>query len=340
MNPEDVDAPVVTEPLSGDGFALSLEDKDEVAMVIRWDKPDFGVDIKIDFSVDLDLKGGDFSSASNLAITTEDTLSLTHAELNKKLLEMGLKAGQEAEVDIRIESTVNYQIPEDYSEVVTIKVTPYSTIFPSIYMIGAGVGGWDPALAVEIASTGEPQKYYTKAYFDSDGDGNFRFFTNPDWGSSLGGWDVFTNYPAEYLQPKAGDGDPNFEFIGTTGWYEIWVDEGTGTIQMKATSEPSLYLTGDATHGWGWTEPTSLEWVGHFIWEGDVDFNNGGAFRCFEQADWGPVGYGHDVLTTFDTDYIIIAEDHGDPNWYFVAQTGNYHVVVNKREATITISAN
>lgn len=337
-DPEDVGAPLITEPTAGDVFTLSLDDKNEVAMVIRWDRPDFDVDVKIDFSVDIDLKGGDFSSPVNLALTTDDTLAVTHGELNTKLLELGLKVDQEDEIDIRIMSTLNYQVPSDYSEVVSVSVTPYSTIFPSIYMIGAGVGGWDTGLAVEVAATDELGKYYTKAYFDSDGDANFRFFTAPDWGSSLGGWDVFTNYPTEFLQQKAGDGDPNFEFIGATGWYELWVDENTGTIEMKATTEPWLYLTGDATHGWSWDNPTKIEWVGHEIWEGDVTFVQNNFFRLFEQADWGPVGYGHDIITNYNESYIIVADGHGDPNWQFVAPSGEYHVMVNKREATITFT--
>jgi len=338
MNPDEVDAPTVTAPEAGDEFILSLDDKDELAMVIRWDRSDFGVDLKMDFSVDIDVKGGDFTtSAINLALTTADSLALTQGELNKKLLELGFKADESGEFDIRIVSKVNYQIEDKTSEVVTVSATPYSTIFPSIYMIGAAVGGWDPALAVEIASTGEPNKFYTKAYFDAETDANFRFFTAPDWGSSLGGYDVFPNYPTELLG-ETGDGDSNFLFIGATGWYELWVDQGTGTIQMKATAEPLLYLTGDATHGWGWDNPTSIKWTGHFTWEGDVTFNQDKFFRLFEQPDWGPVGYGHDIISTYNETYMIIAEGHGDPNWQFVGPTGSYHILVNKREGTFSIN--
>lgn len=340
MNPEDVSAPSITAPSAGEQFELTLDNKDELAMVIRWNRPDYGVNLKMDFTVDIDVKDGDFSDPINLAITTSDSLALTQAELNEKILALGLPVGQMSDFDIRIKSAVNYQIPEEFSEIITVSATPYSTIFPSIYMIGAGVGGWDPALAVEVASTGEPQKYYTKAYFDADGDGNFRFFTAPDWGSSYGGWDKLTSYPTDLLQPKAGDGDPNFEFIGTTGWYEIWVDTNSGSIDMKATTEPWLYLTGDATHGWNWDNPTKIKWVGHEIWEGDVTFTQNNFFRFFEQADWGPVGYGHDILTNYDTNIIIVAEGHGDPNYQFVATSGSYHVVVNKREASVVITAN
>ncbi len=340
INPEDVNAPSITEPIAGDQFVLSSDEQSETAMIIRWDEPDFGVDIKIEYSVDIDVNDGDFTNAINLALTTEDTLAITHSELNAKLLELGLSAGDMSNFDIRITSTVNDQIDDDFSEIVTVGATPYSTVFPSIYMIGVAVGGWDTVLAVEVASTGETNEYYTKAYFDAAGDANFRFFSAADWGSSLGGWDIFTTYPTDLLQPKDGDGDPNFQFIGTTGWYEISVDKNTSTIEMKATTEPLLYLTGDATHGWNFDTPTTMTWVGHEIWEGDVTFTQNNYFRIFEQADWGPTGYGYDVLTNYDEDYIIIADGHSDPNWQFIGASGSYHVIVDKRNESIVITEN
>ncbi len=341
IDPADVNAPAILAPAKGDAFELSKSMADEVAFVIKWQRPDYGQSISMKFSVDIDLKGGNFSDNSiNLGETSVDTFAITHGDLNKKLLELGFTADNAGDLDIRVKSTVNYQIPEEFSEVLTIQVTPFSTVFPSIYMIGAAVGGWDPALAVEVASTGEPNKFSTIAKFDNSNGKNFRFFTNPDWGSSLGGYNIFTNYPTDMLEPAAGDGDPNFNFIGTPGWYQMIVDQGTGTITMKAVSEPLLYLTGDATHGWSWDDPvTSLKWIGHQIWEGDVTFTQNNYFRLFEQKDWGPVGYGHDIITNYDTNIIIIAVGHGDPNWQFVAASGLYHVKVDKRKATIVITA-
>ncbi len=336
---EEVNTPVITAPSNATSILLSRDNSSDVALSVFWNEPDYGVDVEIDYSVELDLAGGDFSDPLSLGIVNVDSFTISHALLNQKLLEFGLDAESQTELNLRIVSEVNYQLPEKISEVTSIFVTPYSTVFPSIYMIGAAVGGWDPALAVEVASTGEANKYSTIAYFDNASGDNFRFFTAPDWGSSLGGYDVFTNYPAEYLGEKAGDGDPNFQFLGAPGWYEISVDRTTGSIEMKAASEPLLYLTGDATHGWGWDDPvTSLDWVGHQIWEGEVTFTKDGFFRLFEQKDWGPVGYGYDLITHYDTSIIIIAVGHGDPNWQFIADSGTYLVHVDKREATIEIT--
>lgn len=339
-NVENVNPPSIIAPTSGSSIILEKDNSDEVALTIEWSEPDYGVNLSAKFNVDVDYKNGDFSNSVLLTTTSKSIAELTHGELNEKLLAMGLKPEVESEVDLRIQSVVNYQIDDKFSSVVTVKATPYSTVFPSIYMIGAAVGGWDPSKAVEIASTGEVDQYETIAYFDTAEGANFRFFTAPDWGSSLGGYDVLTNYPTDYLQPATSDSDPNFNFVGTVGWYTINVNTKTGIIDMNPTNEPFLYLTGSATHGWSWDNPTKLDWKGHYIWEGDVTFAQNEYFRCFEQADWGPIGYGYDVLTNYDQSFIVIAEGHSDPNWQFVAATGSYHVLVNKREESIIITPN
>ena len=201
------------------------------------------------------------------------------------------------------------------------------------------MGGWGTDLAVEIVSTGEPSQYTTIAYFDVAEGTNFRFFTNPDWGASIGGYDVFTSYPEDLLEPATADDDPNFNFIGEPGWYELFVNTQEGSITMEAVSEPVMYLTGDATHGWGWDDPvTQLEYVGYKLWEGDVNFTQGGAFRLFPQKDWGPTSYGYDVVVNYDTEYIDIMEGHGDPNWEFLKPSGTYHVKVDLRNNSIEIT--
>jgi starch-binding outer membrane protein SusE/F len=218
----------------------------------------------------------------------------------------GLPANEENDMEFRVVASVSEYVSSLISEAVPAKVTLFADSFPSIYMIGAAVGGWGTDLAVEIVSTGEPSVYTTIAYFDVANGTNFRFFNNPDWGASIGGYDVFTNYPEDLLSPATSDSDPNFNFIGEPGWYELVVNTEEGTIAMEAVSEPVMYLTGDATHGWSWDDPvTQLQWVSYNIWEGEVNFTQGGAFRLFPQKDWGPTSYGYDVITNYDTNILI-----------------------------------
>lgn len=332
------DAPALSQPASGTQVVFQRVNAAEQSITFTWSEADFGFPSATVYNLQVDAAGNNFAGAMQLASTSELSVSITHATLNERLMTKGLPPNEPTAIEFRVEATVNpkYSL---YSQPVNMTVTLYAASFPPIYMIGASVGGWDTSKAVEVVSTGEPFNYITIWRFDASNGANFRFFSQPEWSASLGGYDKFTSYPEDLLEPATGDDDPNFNFIGTAGWYEIKVNTETGTIEMASVNELGMYLTGDATHGWNWDEPvTTLEYKSYKLWEGDVNFTQGGAFRLFAQKDWGPTSYGYDVVVNYDTDYIDVMEGHGDPNWEFLKPSGTYHVVVNLRTNTIEIS--
>lgn len=333
------DVPVILTPSAGTTMEFEKLGAEENEVTFSWSEADFGFQSATSYTVQLDLAGGDFSEALSIATITDTTISLTQATMNTKLQGFGLPVSEATALEVRVTASVSEYVDPLTSVSVELTIALYASTFPSIYMIGAPIGGWDPSLAVEVVSTGEPYQYTTIAYFDNADGSNFRFFNKPDWNESLGGYDVFTTYPTDLLEPASADSDPNFNFIGTAGWYEMYVDTDAGTITMTAVDKPGMYLTGDATHGWIWDDPvTELAWVGYKIWEGDVAFTQGGAFRLFEQKDWGPTSYGYDVIVDYDTEYINVMAGHDDPNWEFLKPSGTYHVKVNLRETSIEIT--
>lgn len=327
---------------------LEADDEDEPAVTFQWNHSDFGYAAAVTYELQVDVKDQAFAHYEVVASLAADKEASTMSyqavtkDLNKLLLDLlekyeALDGSEPVDFSFRVVASISVD-DKLVSNVIDSKITVYTGRVPSIYMIGAAVGGWNTDLAVEVAWAGLPDVYQTIAYFDAETDANFRFFNSPAWAGSMGGYNLFTNYPTDLLG-ETGDGDANFLFIGTTGWYNITVNVATGTIEMTAVAEPLLYLTGDATHGWNWDEPvTSLQWVGHQIWAGQVTFIQNNYFRLFEQKDWGPIHYGHNLITGYDTNYIIIAEGHGDPNWQFVAASGVYDVRVDKRMGTMVIT--
>ena len=333
------DAPVLLTPSTGTSMEFEKLGADENTVSFSWSKADFGFQSAISYTLQIDLAGNDFSEALNLVTTSDTSAVLTQMAMNTKLLGFGLPTAEATALQARVIAVVSQYVETLYSATIDLTITPYASTFPSIYMIGAATGGWDPSLAVEVVSTGEPYQYTTIAYFDNADGRNFRFFNKPDWNESLGGYDVFPTFPTDLLAEATEDSDPNFNFIGTPGWYEMFVDTQAGTITMTAVDKPAMYLTGDATHGWSWDDPvTEIAWVGYKIWEGDVAFTQGGAFRLFAQKDWGPTSYGYDVIVNYDTNYIDIMEGHADPNWQFLKSSGTYHVKVDLRKTSIEIT--
>lgn len=353
---EDFDK-ITYDPLKSKAAELSAIDSEivleavnieNIAAVFTWLQAEISYSAAVNYELQVDVKGQNFVNyvaIASIAINNElDEMEYKPktGDLNSKLLELlekyeALDGAEPVDFSFRIVAVIapNHKL---FSNVIDSKITVYLGNVPSIYMIGAAVGGWDTAKAVEVVWAGTPNVFSTKAYFDAETDANFRFFNSPSWSASLGGYNVFPNYPAAYLG-ETGDGDSNFKFIGATGWYEITVNVATGTIQMTPVNEPLIYLTGDATHGWNWNDPvTSLKWVGHQIWQGEVTFIKNNYFRLFEQKDWGPIGYGYNVITSYNSDYLIIAEGHGDPNWQFVGDSGVYLVRIDKRQGSIVLT--
>lgn len=333
------DSPVLNDPSLGTNMVFDRLNADINMVTFNWGNADFGFQSATSYALQFDVEGNNFIDAFEVASTTDTTVSLSQALLNEKFMAMGVLPDVKTNLEMRVKASVSPEADAIYSTTVKVTASLYASTFPSIYMIGACIGGWDPAKAVELISTGQPYEYTTITKFDGTEGTNFRFFNAPDWGASLGGYNLFTVYPSDLLEPATADDDPNFNFIGTPGWFELLINSKLGSIEMKAIDEPGMYLTGDATHGWGWDEPvTTLNWVAYKVWEGDVTFINGNAFRLFPQKGWDPISYGWNFIVNYNTKYIDIMEGHDDPNWQFVAPSGTYHVKVDLPNLSIEIS--
>ncbi|MFK2818644.1 SusE domain-containing protein [Flavobacteriaceae sp. LMIT009] len=115
--------------------------------------------------------------------------------------------------------------------------------FDLLYTVGAAITqtGWD---------WGNPGKFYCDgngvystyieltAYTGND-DGNFRFFTaDSDWNSGRNFPYYFdAGYTIDANFEDAGDGDNNFRFIGTDGFYILSVDDINKTITLTPAEQ-------------------------------------------------------------------------------------------------------
>ncbi|MEH0157808.1 SusE domain-containing protein [Limibacter armeniacum] len=350
FHPANVKAPRISSELKAVYPAFEMEHSHYIWEQLSWNAADFGVGFGVDYQLELSTDES-FEEAVKILVTSKTETVISVSDINDAMVASGIKSGEEVKVFLRVvakatglqsdgSSNLPTVSPIASENILSTKLTCYEASFPSIYMIGAAVGGWDPGLAVEIASTGVPEEYSTYAYFDNSGEAYFRFFSFPDWGGNIGGVNIFTEYPTDLLQPQPGENsDNNFMFTGETGWYKIDVNQGSGSIAMKALdSEPVLYLTGGATHGWGWdADPlTQLNWVGHQTWEGTVTFSNSN-FRFFEDASYDAINFGYDVLTEYDAGMLEPATGDSDPNFNFVGAPGTYTVRVDKRAGSVVI---
>ena len=348
-NTSDPGAPAVTSPSSGESFTLDRNQVEEEVMTIEWDKPDFGFAAAPTYTIQMDSAGNNFANPIEVARVTQQTsYTVTTGDLNQLLLSAGMAGGEAHELELRVMASIpDEDVSQAISEAVALTITPFQADFPPIYMIGSAINGWSLDAAAVIPSS-EPNVYTTLAEFSS-GDA-FRFFTSDleddGWAAGIYNYPYFADNGGniDELLVNAQDGDSNFQFTGTTGWYRVTVNMDTYSVQLEEAEEPIMYMTGSGTGAWdtpGTGESVKMTFIQEGVFEATTEFNNGGAFRFFAQADWSPDSYNYPFFANNngEIDELLINAEDGDSNFEFTGTTGDYYIKVDINNYTVEMEA-
>lgn len=318
-------------------IVLLLETKNDTVK-FSWTPVDYGFALAQTYTLQVDKASNSFADATDLLTVSVPKAAMLQGDLNKALLNF-LEGGVAAGVELRVKTVVNANVAPVYSTTASVTITPYQTSFPPIYMIGSATGGWDPNLAVEMVSTA-PNVYSTIGYFENVVDANtFRFFKNAAWGDA---WNCpyFTGGFTTSLLENALDGDSNFRFIGTTGWYRITANLSAKTVVMEAVPDQVMFMTGDGvgSGAWGWDpgQYVQMTWKKDGVYEATTNFNNGGAFRFFAQTGWA-TSYNYPYFSAGTVTTLLGNADDGDKNFRVLAATGTYKITVDIIKFTVSM---
>lgn len=323
------------QPLSAETFVLTSESANENFDSFEWTAPDFGFAAGETYTVQVDLAENNFVAPVDLVVTTQQVATLTVGDINRLLLNLGLFPGEATGVEFRVVTTINGNVEPVYSSVIAATVTTYATSFPPIYMIGDAVGGWNTAKAVKMRSTA-PSVYETIAEFVS---GNkFRFFAAPDWDAVQYNWTFFESGSIDENLTNAADNDGNFIFSGASGWYKIITNTKNKTITLEATTQPRLYMIGDALLGWGLDKTVEMTRLEDGVFQTTTSFIQGNIFRFFTAKDWGAgtINYPYFADGTVDP-YFVNANDN-DKNFKVAGASGEFVITVDLYAYTVTIA--
>jgi hypothetical protein len=111
----------------------------------------------------------------------------------------------------------------------------------------------------------------------------------------------------------------------------------SANITPYATSFDPIYMIGDAVLGWDTAKAVEVYGTGPGTFEVVAEFNNGGAFRFFEAADWGATSYNWTFFSTGNIAGDFEDAGDGDTNIRFTGTTGYYRIGVNTKTLTITL---
>jgi len=346
-------------------YVLTPAAANNIGERFTWDAADFGTPTNITYELQRSITG-DFSDMAVVGSTSENEIAVTIGNLLQYAGQAGLD-NDPATTDIPNTGSVYFRLRAyagtDSSTEVMTPVQALTLVLPEdtgsgpvcdleyLYAVGAGLpdAGWGWTTPVKLACLGNGVYGWNVNLQNNGGvDNNFRFFTSDgDWGSGLNypyydgeGYTIDVNFE------DAMDGDNNFAFIGTTGYYYLEVDTVNKTIslddpQPTGTCEyDQLWAVGaglpDA--GWGWTTPVQFLCTGDGIYSGSANLTND-TFRFFtSEGDWNSglnypyyIGEGYTIDANFED-----AMD-GDNNFRFIGTPGTYFFTIDTVSKAITL---
>jgi len=131
--------------LSTHTLILNENTPDNNVLEVSWKEPSVGFESAPTYFVMFDLDGGDFSNAQEFSAGTDLHKVLKSAELNNKLLSLGVQGGVPTDVAVKVRAKLS-KYKSVYSEAATLTVTAYATILDLSTEWGvvgsATPGGW------------------------------------------------------------------------------------------------------------------------------------------------------------------------------------------------------
>tara|TARA_B100000524_G_scaffold229122_1_gene121439 strand:- start:1046 stop:2404 length:1359 start_codon:yes stop_codon:yes gene_type:complete len=231
--------------LSTDNIVLTEDNAESNAVTVSWTLSDFGFDAAPSYTIMIDVTGGDFSESQLISAGSNYSYDFTVAELNNKLLSLGLNPNEESMVDFKLKTTLSsYQ--EMISESVSMTVTPFSSILDlstNLGVVGSATpGGWGnpdiPDLPFYTTATADTYVAYVNL-----GNGEIKFRKDNLWAENYG------DSGADGTLEANGD-----NIAVSEGSYKITVN----MANLTYTIEPFTYgLVGSATTN-GWDGPDMM----------------------------------------------------------------------------------
>lgn len=246
-------APTLT--ASSTTINLLQANADNDAVTFNWNAAEYGFPAATSYTLQLSRKGSNWASASTTEINLSNnrTRKFTIGELNRELLKF-LPAGQANDVDVRVRADVSASVAPVYSNVITLRATPYRDIinyeFPQALRLAGNYQGWDPATAPKIvdrAASGTTGTSYEGYINFGNTTPEFKLVKGNNWGAGdFGGAGA----------GKIGNGGPNLTLPGG-GVYRVRAN--TQAMEWSFVKIDTWGIIGDATPGgWGASTPMTM----------------------------------------------------------------------------------
>jgi hypothetical protein len=337
------------------------------AVTFSWDSLTYGVSTPVTYTLQLDSLNGTFANPIEESVITDSyTFSYSDSILNLRALKLKLTVGQQGKLKARLKSNLAYNQMVAYSNVVTLTVTPYSSVvlkyaMPAVLYLQGDAVASDWSYPVPASQQMVQIDNHRFALLVSlTGGKSFAFIT------SATAWGDPAYKAATSSEPTSGGnfipsgsattpawGGSNITAPPTTGVYQVIVDFSTGTYTVTAapgllTAPSALYIVGDATP-LAWAAPDATQQftqVDSNTFSLKVKLTGGKNYALITAASiWTdpayilPIG---SVASSYTSGGEIIASgaanSWGGVNIQSPATTGIYTITVNFKAGTYIVS--
>ena len=250
-----VGGPELLTPVNGSSYVLLPANASSEATTLVWNHANYSIQTEVNYTIEVAVAGTEFATIISGGTTTNRFATWSVEAFNAVALEAGLTPFSVGQLDIRIKSTLGTNAElVDYSNVVTISVTPYSTALPKLWMPGSyqadsGYGSnWTHSTAATIASSGfgrvDFEGYVNFASNQAAPNDGFKFNDGTNWFGDDG--------TLSGTLPTTGDGTN----IGiTAGFYRVKANTTTRTYSVVPYT---WRIIGDAVGGWSDSNEVTL----------------------------------------------------------------------------------
>jgi hypothetical protein len=238
--------PVLLAPTTGTAIAVTPADSAQ-RLQFKWSSTNYGVVTVLNYFVQVDVDGNNFSKKYVLGNTPADTLGLTLGSLNSKLLAgIGLNANAANAIEVRVGSAINGK-DTVYSKSIKLNFTTYKEIAPDRLWIPGSYQGYSPGTAPTIPSV---TTFTYEGYVYINASGDIKFTTAADY------------YHVNYGYTSAGvlttNGNAGGIPIPASGYYKLNAD--IKGLTYSATLINSFGIIGTATpQQWNASTPMTYD---------------------------------------------------------------------------------
>lgn len=313
-------------------------DSNKSVLTLSWTDPKYAQDSSLyKFVVEIDSTGRNFAKEYKLTLNGARDTSFTGKQINDIMAGLGLAAGVESSIDVRVTSSYNNNNEAYTSNVLTIKSTPYivpitekpSSNSPLSLSIGNASSN---AVTFSWNATEYGDNTFTYALEVDTAGGNFQHPQVLNVGTALTKDITVTDLNTTALLAGVAAGATNnlqFRVVAYEGNNTVPSVISNVTSLSVTTYLPFLYLwvPGDY-QGWN---PASAPQLGATVpdlndYEGYVYVPSGGtnAFKITNAPDWNHIAYGGDATT--------LSSSGGNLVWPF--GSGFYYVKANPTALT------